>query len=129
MVLPEAVTGKAGEVGVEGLAGAFFTTKWELTVVVVGGVLASGWGRGYLQGGRQVLTLKSLRRTNQYMPHYSGRVGTNMNLLHSHSLQAVLTFLPKYVSLCASSLWLQKHLECLPNLEHSDFFCSFQYVI
>lgn len=49
----------------------------------------------YLQGGLHVLTLKSFRLTSQYIPHYSGLVGTNMNFLQLHSLHEVLNFLPK----------------------------------
>jgi len=52
-----------------------------------------------LQGGLQLATSKSLRLTNQYIPHSSGLDGTNMNLLHGQFLQAVLNFLPKRLPL------------------------------
>lgn len=82
----------------------------------------------YLHGGLQVLTLKSFLLTSQYIPHYSGLVGTKANLLQAHfsALHVVFIFFPKYELACSPSLCPQKHLECLPNLEHSDFFDSFQ---
>lgn len=49
----------------------------------------------YLQGGLHVLTLKSFLLTSQYIPHSSGLVGTNINFLQGHYLQAVLNFFPK----------------------------------
>lgn len=70
--------------------------------------------------------MKSLRRTSQYMPHSSGRVGTKAKRLQGQSLQAVFCFLPKRESLCCGKRWPQKHLENLPRREHSDRFSSFQ---
>jgi hypothetical protein len=57
----------------------------------------------YLQGARQAFTLKSLRRTSQYIPHYSGLDGTNMNRLQTHFWQAVFCFFPKRALLCSGN--------------------------
>jgi len=54
----------------------------------------------YLQGGLHLLTLKSFLLGSQYIPHSSGRVGTNLKVLQGHSLQDVSSFFPKYLSLC-----------------------------
>jgi hypothetical protein len=40
----------------------------------------------YLHGGLHLFTSKSFLLTSQYIPHYSGRVGTNLNVLHGHAL-------------------------------------------
>lgn len=74
-------------------------------------VLAPAWAEGYLQGGRQAATSKSFRRTSQYIPHSSGRLGTNRKHLQTHSRHAVLAFFPKYAALCPASPCPQKHFE------------------
>lgn len=85
VVLPQPIAREAGEVGVEAIAGTFLTFEWVVAVVLFGRVFASEWSNSNLQGGLQVLTLKSLRRTSQYIPHSSGLVGTNLYFLHAHS--------------------------------------------
>ena len=49
----------------------------------------------YLHGGLHLLTSNPFLRTSQYIPHSSGRVGTNMNFLQIQSLHCVLNFFPK----------------------------------
>lgn len=128
-MLPEAITGKTSKIGIKSIACTFFAFQRKIAIMLFSGMFASKLGNFYLHGGLQVFTLKSFLLTNQYIPHSSGLVGTNINFLQAHYLQAVLNFLPKYESLCPAMLWPQKHLECFPNREHYDFFCSFQYVI
>ena len=95
VVFPRSVAGQAREVAGELRAGALLAPSWVSLRMLLAVVLASEWKKSYLQGGLQVDTSKSFLLTSQYIPHSSGRVGTNLNLLHTHFSQAVLNFLPK----------------------------------
>lgn len=95
VILPSSVAGQAGEVAGELRAGALLAPRWVPLRMLLAVVLASGWKGSYLQGGLQVDTSKSFLLTSQYIPHSSGRVGTNLNRLQTHFSQAVLNFFPK----------------------------------
>lgn len=95
VVLPSSVAGQAGEVAGKLRAGALLAPHWISLRMLLTVMLASEWKGIYLQGGLQVDTSKSFLLTSQYIPHSSGRVGTNLNRLHTHFSQAVLNFFPK----------------------------------
>lgn len=99
MMLPQPITSQTGKIGIKITTRTFFTSQRIVTIVLICRMLTPKLLKLYLHGGLQVFTLKSLRRTNQYIPHYSGLVGTNINFLQVQSLQAVLNFFPKYESL------------------------------
>ena len=122
MILPGPVAGEAGEVRVEVEAVALPTPQGVGRSMLLASVLAPELQLVYLQGGLQDATSKSLRRTSQYMPHSSGRLGTNWYFLQGHYWQAVLNFFPKKASRWVVIPCPQKHLECCPSLKHSDFF-------
>lgn len=126
MVFPRPITGQTCEVGVEIGARTLLASEGVGTAMLLTGMFAPRSLRSYLQGALQLATSKSLRRTSQYIPHSSGRDGTNLKPLQTQFWQAVLNFLPKKLELCVANRCPQKHLDCLPSREHSDFLPWFQ---